>query len=110
MFVKSYSKQETFGIDVKFDTDVNIIDETDEGLDIYEVYGLGNKVILKKFGSFVDNILDIDQASRLERRTNLMGLTLRSIEHCQQLISNLILYELFKNQWEIDYTKNQIVF
>ena len=80
LFVKSYSKQETFGIDVKFDTDVNIISETDEGLDIYEVYGLGNTVILNKFGSFVDNILDIDQANRLERRTNLMGLTLRSIE------------------------------
>jgi hypothetical protein len=56
------------------------------------VYGLGNKVILNKFGSFVDNILDIDQASRLERRTNLMGATLRSIENCQTLISNLILY------------------
>ena len=77
LFVKSDSKQETFGIDVKFDTDVNIISETDEGLDIYEVYGLGNTVILNKFGSFVDNILDIDQANRLERRTNLMGLTLR---------------------------------
>ena len=77
LFVKSYSKQETFGIDVKFDTDVNIIYETDEGFDIYEVYGLGSKVIRNKFGSFVDNILDINQANRLERRTNLMGLTLR---------------------------------
>ena len=77
VFVKSDSNQETFGIDVEFDTDLNIIDETDEGFDIYEVYGLGNKVILNKFGSFVDNILDIEQANRLERRNNLMGLTLR---------------------------------
>ena len=77
VFVKSHSKQETFGIDVKFDTDLNIIDETDEGFDIYELYGLGSKVILNKFGSFVDNILDIGEANRLERRNNLMGLTLR---------------------------------
>ena len=79
-FIKSHNIQNTFGLELDFDVDINLIYEANHGFDIYELYGLNSKVILRQFGSFSDDFLTIESVNKLERRTDLMGLTLRLFE------------------------------
>ena len=79
-FIRTNSLQENFGLELKFDSDVNFIsNSSDNGevLNIYEKYKLQKTVILNKFGSYVNGKLELETPSKFGRRTNLHGLTLR---------------------------------
>ena len=59
--------------------DINLLYQAkeDRGFDIYELYGLQGEVILRKFGRFNKNFYSFESINKLERRQNLLGLTLR---------------------------------
>ena len=42
-FIKTYNKQTTFDLELGFDMDINLIYETNYGLEIYELYGLDSR-------------------------------------------------------------------
>ena len=76
-FIKTLQIKDLLELELKFDMDINLLHEADNGLDIYELYGLEGRIILEKFGRYSANHLTYEKLNKLERRTNLMGLTLR---------------------------------
>ena len=76
-FIKAYDIHNTFDLELEFDMDINILHDTGTGVDIYELYGLQGNTILKRFGRFGNTLFTFESINRLERRTDLMGLTLR---------------------------------
>ena len=76
-FIRTFDKQNTFNIELDFDMDINLLHETGRGIDIYELYGLQGQAVLTQFGTFSNRFFNFESINKLERRTNLMGLTLR---------------------------------
>ena len=86
-FIKTYHVKNVLEVELEFDMDINLLHEADHGIDIYELYGLEGRIMLEQFGRYFENNLTYENLNRLERRTNLMGLTLRYFNPIQYLMA-----------------------
>ena len=84
-FIDTDNIQDTGGIKLKFDSDINIIHKTKKVVKFYELYQLQDRVVKSLIGKYENGFLEIKTTNKLKRRTNLNGLTLRYLKRVHRV-------------------------